>query len=126
VATIDQSPNDRTNSYKVTTLVQRLQQLGFSHTLRVTLAYLDMTFNYFIASKSLWIVDSGATDNMTGNKSILLGLATTLQSSVQIANDSTCNIDGIGSTQISQNISLLSVLYVLYFPKNLMSVRNII
>jgi hypothetical protein len=133
VATVDQSHSARTTSDEVATLVQRLEQLGFSRadmtsqpqTPRATLAHPGMTSNCFIASKSSWIVDSGATDHMTGNKSILSGLATTSQPPVQIANGSTCNIEGIGSTQISQNMPLSSVLYVPSFSENLMSVSKI-
>ncbi|KAH7691732.1 hypothetical protein IHE45_01G018000 [Dioscorea alata] len=83
-----------------------------------------MTFNYFIASKPSWIVDSGAIDHMTWNKSILSGLSTTLKPPIQIASSSTYNIEGVGSSQISQNMPLSYVLYVPYFTENLLSITK--
>lgn len=111
------------------TLVQHLEQLGFARTSttsqlqtpRATLAHSGMTSNYFIASKPSWIVDSGATDHIIGNQGILSGLTFTSQSPVQIINGSTCNIEGTGSTHISKNIPLPSVLYVPSFPENVLS-----
>lgn len=85
MASVDQAANEHTNFEEDAILVQQLKQLGFSHTtlsshsqtLKVTLAHSGMTSNYFIALKPSWIVDSGATNHMTGNKSILSELSTT-------------------------------------------------
>jgi hypothetical protein len=80
------APVDHSNLDEIAAIVQQLEQLGFTpadisqtQILRATLAHLDMISNCFVASRPSWIVDSGATDHMTGNKSILSGLTTTSQ-----------------------------------------------
>lgn len=85
----------------VAKIVQRNAHLGLSlsQTLRATIAHPCMTSDNFLGLKSLWIVDSGATNHMTSNKSILSGLVDISQPPRSIANGYTYNIEGIGFTK---------------------------
>lgn len=73
-----------------------------------------------------WIVDSGASDHMTGDKS-LFSTYTSCQvnQTVRIANGSRSHVAGIGTICISEKLTLYSVLYVPDLDCNLISVSKL-
>lgn len=73
-----------------------------------------------------WIVDSGASDHMTGNSSLfssLLPCKTLLH--VKIADGTMAKVSGIGTVKISSNLNLLNVLYVPSLSCNLLSISKL-
>ncbi|KAF7834637.1 putative LRR receptor-like serine/threonine-protein kinase [Senna tora] len=73
-----------------------------------------------------WIVDSGASDHMTGNTSLFSKLApckTSLQ--VKIADGTMAKVLGIGSVKICDTITLLNVLHVPTLACNLLSISKL-
>ena len=80
-----------------------------------TLVELGKTNTCFISSSSTWVIDSGATDHMTGNSSLF----TTFQSHpstsiVTLANGSTSCVLGSGTIHLT---SLISFTYVMSLPQ---------
>lgn len=73
-----------------------------------------------------WILDSGASDHMTGNKSLFTHLSY-LDSlpSVTFADGSQIKVQGSGQTHPSSKLSLDSVLYVPGCPFNLISISKL-
>ena len=76
-------------------------------------------------SKFRWVIDSGATDHMTGNSGILSSFQTSSPSHVTLANGSAASVVGSGSVDITSDISLTNVLCLPKFPFNLLSVSKI-
>ena len=73
-----------------------------------------------------WILDSGASDHISGNETLFSTLIPTLDSStVTLANGSETTVKGIGTVQLIPSITLQSVLYTPGCPYNLISVSKI-
>ena len=84
-------------------------------------------FNAFSTSnKKLWIIDSGATDHMTGCLELLQNLTTKniKKASVTVANGIQVPIEGIGETNFFEK-TITNVLYMPSFTSNLLSVSKI-
>ena len=79
-----------------------------------------------LATQDPWVIDSSATDHMTGTSSLLSDLK---QSSsllnVTLANGSATTFSGLGTANLSPNLSLSSVLYIPDFPFNLLSISKL-
>ena len=79
-----------------------------------------------LATQDPWVIDSGAIDHMTGTSSLLSDLE---QSSslpnVTLANGSATTVSGLGTANLSPNLSLSSVLYIPDFPFNLLSISKL-
>lgn len=72
-----------------------------------------------------WIVDSGASDHMTGDATLLHNYCPqTGNSSVRIADGSLSMVLGIGSAHLTEDIILTPVLHVQNLDCNLLSVRK--
>ncbi|KAK2377577.1 putative mitochondrial protein [Trifolium repens] len=73
-----------------------------------------------------WVIDSGASDHVTGNKSLFSSLSTSgFLPSITSANGSQTQSQGIGTVQILPSLSVDSVLYVPGCPFNLLSVNRL-
>ena len=80
----------------------------------------------FLASRSSWVIDSGASAHMTGTPSTLSSLTpTTAYPPVSIAYGHSCSVEGYGLTKPTPSLTLHNVLYVPGFPTNLRSISNI-
>jgi len=77
-----------------------------------TLARTGDPIVFLISSISpTWIIDSGASDHMTGNKGIVSSLDSTYYfPSVTLFNGSTSSVQGIGFANATSFLSLLFVL----------------
>jgi len=84
------------------------------------------TSTSFLASSSShsWIIDSGATDHMTGDRGIMSSFSPTSHS-VILADGSHTPIEGIGTATSTSELPLSSVFYLPCFPYNLMSVSKV-
>jgi transposase InsO family protein len=83
----------------------------------------------FVSTPSLgpWVLDSGASDHMTGNKSLLSHLSySDSLPSVTVADGSKAKVQGLGRAHPLPNLSLESVLYIPGCPFNLISVHKLI
>jgi len=82
-----------------------------------------------VSSSSKWVIDSGATDHMTGDKGILSLFKPykNLQNlpSVTLADGSTTSVIGSGTISPKSSLSLSSVLCLPNFSFNLLSVSQI-
>ena len=77
------------------------------------------------SSSTPWILDSGASDHMTGDLSLLSDIIYPKSSTfVTIANGTKTCVKGIGTIHIS-GLTFSSVLYLPQFPFNLLSIRKI-
>jgi hypothetical protein len=73
-----------------------------------------------------WVIDSGASDHVTGNKSLFSSLSTSgFLPSITSANGSQTQSQGIGTVQILPSLSVDSVLYIPGCPFNLLSVNRL-
>ncbi|KAL4619835.1 hypothetical protein ACB092_06G109400, partial [Castanea dentata] len=79
-----------------------------------------------LATQDPWVIDSGATDHITNTSSLLSDLE---QSSslpnVTLADGSTTIVSGLDTANLSPNLSLSSILYILDFPFNLLSISKV-
>ncbi|KAL4632300.1 hypothetical protein ACB092_04G039700, partial [Castanea dentata] len=79
-----------------------------------------------LVTQDPWVIDSSATDHMTGTSGLLSDLE---QSSslpnVTLANGSTTTVFGLGTVNLSPNLSLFSVLYIPDFPFNFLSISKL-
>lgn len=76
---------------------------------------------------STWIIDSGASDHMTGDPSLFQSYYPCSENyKVHIANGSLSSVTGIGSIIISQDLILKSVLLVPNLTCNLLSISKLI
>ena len=71
-----------------------------------------------------WIIDSGATDHMTGKQEGFLSLCP-LDGKIKLADGSLSNIVGQGTFSIPSSFTLPSVLHAPAFPTNLLSVSSL-
>ena len=73
-----------------------------------------------------WIIDSGASDHMTGSRRLLTSYSPcTHPRSVKIANGSMLTILGTGTVELSPTLCLKNVLYVPKFSCNLLSISQL-
>ena len=80
----------------------------------------------FLASRSSWVIDSGASAHMTGTPSNLSSLTpTTAYPPVSIADGRSCSFKVYRSTKPTPSLTLHNVLYVLGFPTNFLSLSTI-
>ena len=77
------------------------------------------------AHPSTWIIDSGATDHMTSNSSIIDSLTSPPVKSVQVANGNFTPIIGAGNVSLSPKFSMSSVLLAPKLSNNLLSISKI-
>ena len=79
-----------------------------------------------LATQDPWVIDSGATDHMIGTSGLLSDLE---QSSsfpnVTLADGSATTVSGLGTANLSPNLSLFFALYILDFPFNLLSISKL-
>ncbi|GJU96098.1 retrovirus-related pol polyprotein from transposon TNT 1-94 [Tanacetum coccineum] len=89
-------------------------------------AYFAEYGNCLFLSSTKWVIDSGASDHMTGNSHIFNNFDTHASSShVTIANGYIAQVLGSDTVKLSPFISLSSVLSLLKFSFNLLSVSRI-
>ena len=99
------------------------QSQAFTST--VNLASTSSTHT-FLASRSSWVIDSGASSHMTETPSTLSSLTpTTAYPPVSIADGRSCSVEGYGSTKPTPSLTLHNVSYVPRFPTNLLSISTI-
>lgn len=80
----------------------------------------------YLASHTPWVIDSGASDHMTGVSTVISHCRPSGTSSrVTLANGSTTQIASLGSVTLNPSISLDTVLHVPRFPFSLLSVSKI-
>lgn len=73
-----------------------------------------------------WIIDSDASDHMTGNRNFFSSYTPCLRDRfVKIADDSFTRVMGIGSVSLSSTLHLRNVLYVPGFTCNLLSISKL-
>ena len=79
-----------------------------------------------ISSSNKWVIDSGATNHMTGNPKTFSSFRSHLASSpVTIADGSTSNVVGSGTVKPTSSITLSSVLSLPKLAFNLISVSKL-
>jgi transposase InsO family protein len=77
------------------------------------------------SSSPSWVIDSGASDHMTGNSSLLSNISNPCSPfSVTVANGTKTPVQGI-STVSTPNLTFSNVLYLPEFPFNLLSVHKL-
>ena len=80
----------------------------------------------FLASRSSWVIDSGASAHMTGTSLTLSSLTpTTAYPPVSIADGRSCSVERYGSTKPTLSLTQHNILYVPGFPTNLLSISTI-
>ena len=94
----------------------------------VTLAHAGMTLftamSAVTKSKNIWVVDSGATDHITGCRELFVDFSPKSEhAKVQVANNTYAKVMGSGKIRLSEHIILDNVLYVPDIKCNLLSVR---
>jgi len=79
-----------------------------------------------INSSNKWVIDSGATNHMTGNPNIFSSFRSHKAASpVTVADGSTCNSVGFDTVQLTSSITLSSVLSLPKLAFNLISVSKV-
>ncbi|KAE8721931.1 pentatricopeptide repeat-containing protein [Hibiscus syriacus] len=108
--------------------IEELQQILSSMTAKPTnVTYITTDGNNPYASSVQWIIDSGASDHMTGNINILEEYSeSSLPASIKIADGSLTTVKGSGSVTLNKNLLLHNVLYVPRLACNLLSVSKLI
>ena len=91
-----------------------------------TIADAGTSFAGISRSSGPWVLDSGATDHITGNKSLFSSLTTSGNlPMVTMANGSQTQSQGIGIVHPSSSLSIHNVLYVPGAPFNLLSISQL-
>ncbi|KAK5785187.1 hypothetical protein PVK06_039741 [Gossypium arboreum] len=72
-----------------------------------------------------WILDSGATDHMTGNKALFHNFFHTFGKAVKTDDGTLCKIEGHGTVILNEQIALKNVLFVPNLACNLISVSKL-
>ena len=111
-------------------LRQRLQTLeGGNTSSSVGMVTTDFCNSIALASSSstpTWVIDSGATDHVTGMWSIFHLYVQSSNGRIRIANGTFTQVAGEGSIDVLPNLSLASVLHVPQFSfNNLVSFRSL-
>ncbi|KAJ9542741.1 LOW QUALITY PROTEIN: hypothetical protein OSB04_029247 [Centaurea solstitialis] len=79
-----------------------------------------------VSSSSKWVIDSGASDHMTGNPNLLSDFTKhTPSARVTVADGNLSQVEGSGTVKLSPSVLLSSVLSLPNFSFNLMSVSKI-
>ncbi|MCR2847992.1 hypothetical protein, partial [Heyndrickxia coagulans] len=79
------------------------------------------------AHNEVWIVDSGASDHMTGTKHLFTSYRPpSRQMTVKTADGSISQVEGIGSIPVTSAITLHNVLYVPRLSCNLLSISKLV
>ena len=79
-----------------------------------------------VSSTNKWVIDSGATDHMTGNSQIFCNFQShKVPSPVTIADGTTHHVDGSGTVKPTSSITLSSVLSLPSLTFNLISVSKL-
>jgi hypothetical protein len=80
--------------------------------------------------KDLWLLDSGCSNHMTGNKELLSSLDSSISSDITLGNDNLVNVQGKGTVPIltKQNVNkdICNVYHVPDLKHNLLSVGHLI
>jgi GAG-pre-integrase domain len=122
----DKSDNEVGRSKKEPDPVRQLAQQLFMLLQQNTQKYSGMAFNLSQnSSQTKWVLDSGATDHMTGNKDLLDNYRKYEKNQfVTVANGEKMEILGCGSINLfSKEIS--NILFVQNCSSNLLSIRKI-
>nr|KYP76941.1 Retrovirus-related Pol polyprotein from transposon TNT 1-94 [Cajanus cajan] len=73
-----------------------------------------------------WVLDSGATDHISGNRSLFSSLSTfAYLPSITMTNGSRVTSHGVGTVHLSPSLSIDNVFYVLESPFNLLSLSRL-
>ena len=87
---------------------------------------LPTAFNAKKNNTQSWIVDSGASNHMTGDSSVFHNYTPSFENNtVRIADGTSSKVAGIGTVIISKDITLNSVLFVPNLDCNLLSISKI-
>ena len=79
-----------------------------------------------VSHSSPWIIDSGASDHMTGDATLLNEYnQCTNNSTVRIADGSSSQVKGIGLSRLSRDMILNSILHVPNLNYNLLLIRKL-
>jgi len=90
-----------------------------------TLAHLGTSIAC-LATQEPWVIDSGATNHMTSTSGLLFDLEHSSNlPNVTLADGSTTTGFGLGATNLSLNLSLSFVIYILDFPFNLLLISKL-
>ena len=89
--------------------------------------YAGMVTCYHVDHEpSLWIIDSGASDHMTGDLKLLhKPVPMQHHSTINLLNGHSSHISHIGHVQLQNSLTLQNVLYVPDFKHNLLSVQQL-
>jgi len=93
-----------------------------------SIAYTGISFVGLTHSNSLgpWVLDSGATDHITGNKSFFSSLSTSGHlRSIIMGNGSKVSSHGVGTVHLFPSLPIDNVLYVLGSSFNLLSINRL-
>lgn len=77
-----------------------------------------------VSLSSSWVIDSGATNHITSIRSKFRSYRPVVQGNIRVAYLNYIQVMGEGSTNVSLNISLFSVLYVSQSAHNLVLVHQ--
>ena len=92
------------------------------------LLHIQVSFAGLTHSNSLgpWVLDSGATDHITGNKSLFSSLSTSGHlPSITMANGSKVSSHGVGTVHLFPSLPIDNVLYVPGSPFNLLFINHL-
>ena len=103
----------------------RLTQIAKSFSI-ASIAQTDNVSTYLRHSSAPWILDIGAFDHIFGNKDLFSSLTfSSPLPTITLANGSQTIAKGIGLVCPLPSLSLTSILYVLDFPFNLISISKL-
>ena len=79
-----------------------------------------------LATQDPWVIDSSATNHMTGTSGLLSDLEhSSSLPNVTLVDGSATIVSGLGTVNLNPNLSLSSVLYIHDFPFNLLSISKL-
>ncbi|KAK4438481.1 hypothetical protein Salat_0182400 [Sesamum alatum] len=79
-----------------------------------------------VTQPSIWILDSGASNHMTGRKELLSELIDTIPMPVYLPNGARTTTTMVGRVVLSPKMELANVIYVPKLTCNLISIRQLI
>lgn len=113
-------------SQALTSQSQQAPQTSIGGALMVKKGNISLVFHSKFDESLSWIVDSGATDHMTGNRDLFTSYHESDNSiTIIIADGSVSYVKGIGTVKISSSLQLNSVFYVPKLNCNLLSVHRL-